>query len=164
MESTSGNENEDGDTLDWNKSTSEQNEKSIKEDNDTESVITCSQGCGLSIISPNNSQSHNCIYDLRQVVDKQSSVIQELKDNVKRLRKNFRMEVKKSRDRESQLRLDIEKKVSDLSTRVHRLYEEGSRRCHGRCRKHVKTEKCLCQGFATLPHLCCGSHGGICQC
>ena len=161
MKSTSGNENENDDTLE--KSISEQNEKSINEENNAGSVITCSQGCGLSI-SPNNNQSHNCIYDLRQVVDKQSSVIQELKDSVKRLRKNFRMEVKKSRERESQLRLDIERRVSDLSSRVHRISEEGSRRCHGRCKKHVKTEKCLCQGFATLPHLCCGSHGGICQC
>lgn len=123
----------------------------------------CPKGCGL-LIKPTMKNTHNCVYELHQIVDKQSHALQELRDSLKKLRKSCLLEIKRRCDRETEWRAGIEEKISILSNRLNELSERDSRRCHGRCTKHVKTEKCLCQGFSSLPHVCCGKEGGICDC
>lgn len=134
-----------------------------QKENNSEAMLECPKGCGIFVKST-MARTHNCIYELRQVIDEQSCAIQELRNSLKKLRKNFRAEVKRSRERDAQWRTAIDGKITSLSNDLHDISLKNARRCYGRCRKHIKTDKCLCQGFSTVPHACCGKEGGICDC
>lgn len=127
---------------------------------DESESIMCRKGCGLSM-KREMKKTHSCVYELHQIIKKQSCEQQELRENLKKLRKYCRTQVKRSREKETQWRAGIEEKIIALSNDLHKL---DIRRCQGKCKKHVKTEKCLCQGFSILPHVCCGKEGGLCDC
>lgn len=109
--------------------------------------------------------THNCVYDLRQVIEKQSSSLLGVQESLKKVRKYVRSLEKRMLDREAEYRKDIDEKLKTLFENLDDLIMRETRRCNGRCKKHVQTEKCLCRGFVTAaPHVCCGKQGGICDC
>ena len=68
-------------------------------------------------------------------------------------------------EREAEYKAEIDEKITTLSSSFDAVMAQNTRKCSGRCRKHVRTEKCLCQGFTkAAPHVCCGKQGGICDC
>ena len=120
--------------------------------------------CGL-LVKHELKQLHNCISELREIVDNQASCILGLQDSVKKVRKYVRNMEKRILEIEADFRTEINKKVAALSENLNKVMMLNTRRCDGRCRKHVRTEKCLCRGFTTAaPHVCCGKQGGICEC
>lgn len=109
--------------------------------------------------------NHNCILVLREVIEKQSSQILSLQDGLKKLRKYVRVMEKRILERETGYKTEVNEKLEILSANLDAVMIRDARRCTGRCRKHVKTEKCLCHGFTTgPPHVCCGKQGGVCDC
>lgn len=120
--------------------------------------------CGLSV-KREVTKSHNCINELRQIVEKQSSRILGLQESLKKLRKYVRITEKRHLERDTEYRAGMNEKYETLSENLSEVMMRDTRRCSGRCRKHVQTEKCLCRGFTTAaPHVCCGRQGGTCDC
>ena len=120
--------------------------------------------CGLSV-KYELKETHNCIFELRQVVEHQASCILGLQDSLKRVRKYVRTMEKRVLERDAENRVKINEKLDTLAENVNDVMIRDTQRCSGRCRKHVQTEKCLCRGFTTAaPHVCCGKQGGICDC
>ena len=110
-------------------------------------------------------EAHNCIAELRHVIENQASCIVELQNSLKKVRKYVRSMEKRILEREAEYRGMINEKLDILSENLDEVMRRNTRRCNGRCRKHVQTEKCLCRGFTTAaPHVCCGRQGGICDC
>ena len=120
--------------------------------------------CGLSV-KRELVQSHNCISELREIVDNQAASILGLQDSLKKMRKYVRNMEKRMLEIEADFRTEINEKLDALSENFNKVTMLDTRQCSGRCRKHVRTEKCLCRGFTTAaPHVCCGKQGGICDC
>lgn len=120
--------------------------------------------CGLSV-KHELKKPHNCISELRKIVDNQASCILGLQDSVKKVRKYVRNMEKRILETEADFRTEVNEKLAMLSENLNKVMMLDTRRCSGRCRKHVRTEKCLCRGFTTAaPHVCCGKQGGICDC
>ena len=134
----------------------------------SENPVDCKLGeehkciCGFPV---NLVETHNCISELRHVIESQASCIVELQNSLKKVRKYVRTMEKRILEREAEYRAKINEKLDILSENLDEIMKRDTRRCNGRCRKHVQTEKCLCRGFTTAaPHVCCGKQGGICDC
>lgn len=120
--------------------------------------------CGLSVKHVLKGK-HNCISELRQVIENQASIVVGLQDSLKKVRKYIRIMEKRILEREAEYKTEINGKLGTLRGNLDEVMTRDIRRCSGRCRKHVQTEKCLCRGFTTAaPHVCCGKQGGICDC
>ena len=132
----------------------------ISENSEPKEEYKCICGLPVTLV-----EAHNCITELRHVIENQASCIVELQNSLKKIRKYVRSMEKRILEREAEYRAMVNEKLDILSENLDEVMKRDTRRCNGRCRKHVQTEKCLCRGFTTAaPHVCCGRQGGICDC
>ncbi|XP_032243108.2 uncharacterized protein LOC116621194 [Nematostella vectensis] len=113
--------------------------------------------------------AENTILALRQIIERQSKIIEQLDHELRLKRQGYLDSVKGPHGDEV---LDDHMMLTYINTKLDILTEHvlfiarrvtTDRRCRGLCVKHVRTRKCLCQGF-DRPHRCCGKIGGICDC
>ena len=132
----------------------------ISENSEPKEEYKCICGLPVKLV-----EAHNCITELRHVIENQASCIVELQNSLKKVRKYVRSMEKRILEREAEYRAMVNEKLDILSENLDEVMKRDTRRCNGRCKKHVQTEKCLCRGFTTAaPHVCCGRQGGICDC